>query len=57
MQFLVLSFEGCDPYACADGLASRINGLVHALAEVDYETHLRFVGDPQRSELYGGPDG
>jgi hypothetical protein len=57
MQFHVLSFEGCDPYACADGLASRINGLVHALAEVDYETHLRFVGDPQRSELYGGPDG
>jgi hypothetical protein len=47
MQFHVLSFEGYDPYACAGGLASRINGLVHTLAEVDYETHLWFVGDPQ----------
>ena len=57
MQFLVLSFEGCDSYACAGGLASRINGLVYALAEVDYETQLWFIGDPQRSELYGGLDG
>ena len=48
MQFHILSFEGPDPYACAGGLASRINGLVHTLAEVGYETHLWFVGDPQR---------
>lgn len=47
MQFHILSFEGHDPYACAGGLSSRINGLVHTLAEVDYETHLWFVGDPQ----------
>jgi glycosyltransferase involved in cell wall biosynthesis len=47
MQFHVLSFEGHDPYASAGGLASRINGLVHALSEVGYETHLWFVGDPQ----------
>jgi hypothetical protein len=46
MQFHVLSFEGHDPYACAGGLASRINGLVNALAEVGYGTHLWFVGDP-----------
>ena len=55
MQFHILSFEGHDPYACAGGLASRINGLVHTLAEVDYETHLWFVGDPQLPghETYG----
>ena len=40
MQFHVPSFEGCDPYDCAGGLGGRINGLVHALAEADYETHL-----------------
>jgi glycosyltransferase involved in cell wall biosynthesis len=47
MQFHVLSFEGYDPYACAGGLASRINGLINTLTEVGYETHLWFVGDPQ----------
>jgi hypothetical protein len=31
MQFHVLSFEGYDPYACAGGLASRINGLINTL--------------------------
>jgi glycosyltransferase involved in cell wall biosynthesis/ribosome-associated translation inhibitor RaiA len=47
MQFHLLTFEGPDAYACAGGLASRITGLVHALAEAGYETHLWFVGDPQ----------
>jgi glycosyltransferase involved in cell wall biosynthesis len=47
MQFHILSFEGFDPYACAGGLASRINGLIHTLSEIGYETHLWFVGDPQ----------
>jgi glycosyltransferase involved in cell wall biosynthesis/ribosome-associated translation inhibitor RaiA len=46
MQFHVLSFEGPDAYASAGGLASRITGLVYTLAEVGYETHLWFVGDP-----------
>jgi hypothetical protein len=46
MQFHILFFEGYDPYACAGGLASRITGLVHTLADVGYETHLWFVGDP-----------
>jgi glycosyltransferase involved in cell wall biosynthesis/ribosome-associated translation inhibitor RaiA len=46
MQFHVLSFEGPDTYAFAGGLASRMTGLVHTLAEADYETHLWFVGDP-----------
>jgi glycosyltransferase involved in cell wall biosynthesis len=46
MQFHVLSFEGPDAYARAGGLASRVHGLVEALAELDRETHLWFVGDP-----------
>jgi glycosyltransferase involved in cell wall biosynthesis len=49
IQFHILSFEGHDPYACAGGLASRINGLVRTLAEVGFETHLWFVDDPQLS--------
>lgn len=48
MQFHVLSFEGPDGYARAGGIASRIDGLTRALAELGYETHLWFVGDPER---------
>jgi glycosyltransferase involved in cell wall biosynthesis/ribosome-associated translation inhibitor RaiA len=48
MQFHLLAFEGPDAYACAGGLASRVTGLIHALAAAGYETHLWFVGDPQR---------
>jgi glycosyltransferase involved in cell wall biosynthesis/ribosome-associated translation inhibitor RaiA len=47
MQFHILSFEGPDAYAFAGGLASRMTGLVHTLAEAGYETHLWFVGDPR----------
>ena len=46
MQFHILSFEGPDPYAQAGGIASRVNGLAHALADAGLETHLWFVGDP-----------
>jgi glycosyltransferase involved in cell wall biosynthesis len=46
MQFHILSFEGPDGYARAGGIASRVTGLVRALAEAAYETHLWFVGDP-----------
>ena len=41
-----MSFEGCDPYSQAGGLGVRIAGLVETLAELDYETHLFFIGDP-----------
>jgi glycosyltransferase involved in cell wall biosynthesis len=47
MQFHVLSFEGPDPYARVGGLASRAVGLVEALADLGYDTHLWFVGDPE----------
>lgn len=46
-QFHLLSFEGPDAYARAGGIASRITGLAHALAEAGGETHLWFIGDPE----------
>jgi glycosyltransferase involved in cell wall biosynthesis len=47
VQFHILSFEGPDPYARAGGIASRISGLSEALADLGFETHLWFVGDPR----------
>jgi glycosyltransferase involved in cell wall biosynthesis len=44
--FAVVSFEGCDPYSQAGGLGVRVTGLVETLAELGYETHLYFIGDP-----------
>jgi hypothetical protein len=46
MQFHLLSFEGPDAYSRAGGLATRVEGLTNTLAELGYETHLWFVGDP-----------
>ena len=45
-QFHVLSFEGPDPYSRAGGIATRVTGLVEALAGTGHRTHLWFVGDP-----------
>lgn len=44
--FVVISFEGPDPYSQAGGLGVRVSGLVDTLADMDYETHLFFIGDP-----------
>ncbi|MCB9726654.1 MAG: glycosyltransferase [Spirochaetaceae bacterium] len=46
MQFHILSFEGPDAYSRAGGLASRVIGLSETLAELGFETHLWYVGDP-----------
>ncbi len=46
MQVHVISFEGPDAYSRVGGLATRVNGLVEALAAMDFEVHLWFVGDP-----------
>jgi len=46
MDFHILSFEGPDGYSRAGGIASRIDGLAQTLAELGFETHLWFVGDP-----------
>lgn len=45
-MFVVISFEGPDPYSQAGGLGVRVSGLVQTLADLDYETHLFFIGDP-----------
>jgi glycosyltransferase involved in cell wall biosynthesis len=48
MLFHLLSFEGCDPYSRAGGIASRVSGLADSLAALGFETHLWFIGDPER---------
>jgi glycosyltransferase involved in cell wall biosynthesis len=47
MRFHLLSFEGCDAYAQAGGIATRVSGLADTLASLGHETHLWFVGDPE----------
>jgi glycosyltransferase involved in cell wall biosynthesis len=47
-EFVVLSFEGPDPYCRAGGLGVRVTELTHALSARGFDTHLYFVGDPER---------
>ena len=44
--FVLLSFEGPDPYSQAGGLGVRMKGLSRSLAGLGFDTHLYFVGDP-----------
>ncbi|MBN1191445.1 MAG: glycosyltransferase family 4 protein [Dehalococcoidales bacterium] len=44
--FVLVSFEGPDPYSLAGGLGVRMQHLSHTLAASGYETHLFFIGDP-----------
>jgi glycosyltransferase involved in cell wall biosynthesis len=44
--FVILSFEGPDVYSQAGGLGVRVKGLSRTLANLGYETHLFFIGDP-----------
>jgi glycosyltransferase involved in cell wall biosynthesis len=46
ITFVILSFEGPDPYSCAGGLGTRVSGLSKALASMGLETHLFFIGNP-----------
>jgi glycosyltransferase involved in cell wall biosynthesis len=45
--FVLVSFEGPDPYSQAGGLGVRMTGLAQALADGGYETHFFFIGDPK----------
>ncbi len=45
--FVILSFEGPDVYSQAGGLGVRVKGLSRTLAQLGYETHLFFIGDPE----------
>lgn len=47
MDFILLSFEGPDPFAAAGGVGVRVSGLARALAAAGYPVRLFFVGDPQ----------
>jgi len=45
-EFVLLSFEGPDPYSMAGGLGVRVDTLARTLAQEGFPTHLFFVGDP-----------
>jgi glycosyltransferase involved in cell wall biosynthesis len=54
--FTIVSFEGTDRYSQAGGLGVRVSGLARTLAELDFETHLFFIGDPSlpgEDRMYG----
>jgi glycosyltransferase involved in cell wall biosynthesis len=55
--FILVSFEGPDPYSQAGGLGVRMTGLAHALVDLDYETHQFFIGDPDLPSLQVGEEG
>jgi len=48
LQIHLISFEGPDAYARAGGIASRVSGLADALSAARHETHLWFIGDPDK---------
>lgn len=45
VTFIILSFEGPDPYSHAGGLGTRVSELSKALASMGFETRLFFIGD------------
>lgn len=45
--FVVLSFEGPDVYSMAGGLGSRITHLTNTLADMGFQVHHIFIGDPE----------
>lgn len=46
VEFVLISFEGPDPYSQAGGLGVRISNIAQYLASQDYITHLLFIGSP-----------
>jgi glycosyltransferase involved in cell wall biosynthesis len=46
--FVSLCFEGPDVYSAAGGLGTRVTEFTESLAGQGYETHLIFVGDPNK---------
>jgi glycosyltransferase involved in cell wall biosynthesis len=46
--FVSLCFEGPDVYSTAGGLGTRVTEMTEALASLGYQTHLIFVGDPNK---------
>lgn len=55
--FVSLCFEGPDVYSTAGGLGTRVAEFTEALAQLGFQTHLIFVGDPFKAateERIGG---
>jgi len=46
--FVIVSFEGPDLWSQAGGLGVRVTNLSETLAELGYEVHIFFIGDPAR---------
>ena len=46
--FVIVSFEGPDLWSQAGGLGIRVSHLSQTLAELGYEVHIFFFGDPSR---------
>ncbi len=46
VEFVLMSFEGPDPYSQAGGLGVRITHMANWLARAGYCTHLLFIGSP-----------
>ncbi|HEX9038462.1 MAG TPA: hypothetical protein VF808_15880, partial [Ktedonobacterales bacterium] len=49
--FVSLCFEGPDVYSTAGGLGTRVAEFTEALASQGYQTHLIFVGDPNKPSV------
>jgi glycosyltransferase involved in cell wall biosynthesis len=45
--FVIVSFEGRDPYSLAGGLGVRVANLSEALADMGFPVHVFFIGDPK----------
>ena len=45
--FVLLSFEGPDPYAMAGGLGVRVINVSRILTQMGFPTHFFFIGDPK----------
>ncbi|MDH5695213.1 MAG: glycosyltransferase family 4 protein [Dehalococcoidia bacterium] len=55
--FVVLSFEGPDVYSMAGGLGSRISHLTNNLAEMGFQVHHIFIGDPEMEGMEACKEG
>jgi len=45
--FVIVSFEGRDPYSLAGGLGVRVTNLSETLADMGFPVHVFFIGDPK----------
>lgn len=57
IEFVVLSFEGPDPYSMVGGLGVRVTEMTRVMAGLGYRTRLFFVGDPDQPDSEATEDG